>query len=184
MRQTCVAVHAAIEQPKNADEHFFTVPLGDWGSVCARSTFNRRSGLPSMRTPRHDLTGKRFGRLVVINLGGWTPAGNSIWTCLCDCGKTKNVRGYVLLRAETSSCGCLRRECFDRGMNFQHGHCPRSGCSPEFSSWTSMKARCLNPNDPFYSHYGGRGIRICQEWLDSFEVFLADMGPTAKGHLD
>ena len=53
--------------------------------------------------------------------------------------------------------------------------------TPTYGSWVEMKQRCLNPNDPFFHRYGGRGITICGRWLDSFENFLADMGERPKG---
>lgn len=47
----------------------------------------------------------------------------------------------------------------------------------EYRSWHHMKGRCLNPKDYDYKNYGGRGIDICQDWVDSFESFYKDMGP-------
>lgn len=49
--------------------------------------------------------------------------------------------------------------------------------SPEFYIWRTMKSRCSNPKRPEYHRYGGRGIRVCDEWIDSFETFYKDMGP-------
>jgi hypothetical protein len=67
-------------------------------------------------------------------------------------------------------------------MNQKHGHATGGGhCSPTYLSWCSMKQRCLNPKHVAYSTYGGRGIRICSRWLNSFENFLADMGVRPRG---
>ena len=57
--------------------------------------------------------------------------------------------------------------------------------TPEYDAWKSMKRRCFNPNHKQYSYYGGRGIAVCDRWLN-LENFLADMGsrPTAKHSLD
>ena len=66
-------------------------------------------------------------------------------------------------------------------MNIKHGHAAHSGPSREWNTWRSMKGRCLNPKDPAFDRYGGRGITVCQRWQDSFMVFLQDMGPRPLG---
>jgi hypothetical protein len=66
-------------------------------------------------------------------------------------------------------------------MPYKHGHNRKSGSSPEYHSWSSMKQRCLNPNHDYYPAYGGNGVTICDEWTNSFEKFLEDMGPRPKG---
>jgi hypothetical protein len=72
--------------------------------------------------------------------------------------------------------------------NATHGESPysRQGASPEYRSWVAMKTRCLNPKSDAFDHYGGRGIKICRQWIESFEIFLADMGrrPTLTHTLD
>jgi hypothetical protein len=115
---------------------------------------------------RFNLTGKRFGRLVVIAY-----AGGGKWLCVCDCGARVVVRGYRLRGGNTKSCGCWRRiRATKHGM---HG-------SREYNSWRGMKDRCSNPNHVFYKYYGGKGITVCEEWL-SFEGFFADMGTCPPG---
>lgn len=59
-------------------------------------------------------------------------------------------------------------------------------CTLGYNSWVSMKQRCTNPNDKRYAAYGGRGIKVCDRWFDSFENFLADMGkrPSLKHSID
>lgn len=64
---------------------------------------------------------------------------------------------------------------------FKHGHASREGFSPEYHSWACMIQRCTNPRRESWAHYGGRGIAVCEEWLDSFDQFLADMGPRPAG---
>jgi transposase-like protein len=65
----------------------------------------------------------------------------------------------------------------------KHGHKTSDGASSEYSSWISMRARCLNESSDSYQHYGGRGIKIKAEWIDSFSAFLNDMGPKpGKGY--
>lgn len=62
-----------------------------------------------------------------------------------------------------------------------HGHSIGGKFSPEYASWDAMKGRCLNPRNPSYRRYGGRGIVVCQRWIDSFEYFLVDMGARPEG---
>ena len=139
-----------------------------------------------------DISGQRFGRLTVIGLHGIIkPKNRAMWLVSCDCGKTKIVRGDALKSGATRSCGCLHDElAVEKGRRFlelyrdpwagaiatrKHGksYHPRT---LEYQSWLSMRQRCLNPNAPNWSLYGGRGITICDRWLNSFENFLNDMG--------
>lgn len=126
-----------------------------------------------------DFTGRRYGRLVVLESFDVQPTR---WLCICDCGELKVVRSGLLTGKMTRSCGCLNREKLKARAgqpvgNFLHG---MSG-SPEFKTWISMLARCTNAQANGYEKYGGRGIKICDEWLGSFLNFLKDMGPRPKG---
>lgn len=128
-------------------------------------------------TPRaHHITpGTRFGKLIVVRRDGriYTSAA---WLCQCDCGNTARVRYTSLRRGETVSCGCSR---------FAH---PTHGMknTPEWKSWDSAIQRTTNPNHKSFHLYGGRGIRVCDKWRQSFEAFYADMGPrpSTKHSLD
>jgi len=117
-----------------------------------------------------DLTGSRFGRLVVTkrieNKGG-----RSRWECVCDCGNTTAVFSNNLVAGRIQSCRCFMRE--DAGdRRRDHG---MTG-TPEYRAWAAMKGRCTNPANKMYLRYGGREIKICERWI-SFELFFADMGP-------
>lgn len=131
---------------------------------------------------RIDLTGQRFGMLTVVgflDLLGHTAR----WSCVCDCGSTAAVPGYRMRSGHTRSCGCMRRGDWNRRGNLTHGH--NAGhddrgkriATVEYRTWSSMIQRCTNPRARNYKHYGGRGITVCARWRDSFEAFLADMGP-------
>lgn len=123
-----------------------------------------------------NLSGKRFGRLTVIMRDG-SVGSHAAWLCLCDCDKTVRVLATNLKKGNTSSCGCLHKEIVST-----HRHATDSeGESPTYHSWAGMKARCSNPNQKSYKYYGGRGIKVCQRWLDSFENFLEDMGERPEG---
>lgn len=106
-----------------------------------------------------DLTGKRFGRLVVLCRKG-SQRGRVTWKCQCDCGNIAIVQGRHLVSGLTQSCGCLFRERASES-NKKHG----LSKSRIYGVLESMKTRCYNPDSKNYKHYGGRGIKICPEWL-------------------
>lgn len=126
----------------------------------------------STLTPRVDLTGRKFGRLRVIARKHKTPLGHYFWECECDCGAIVVKRGASLQSGNTLSCGCLRKE-KTGAKNRSH---EQSG-TLVYRVWRSMKYRCSNPRAKDYPDYGGRGIKVCERWLNSFENFLADLGP-------
>jgi hypothetical protein len=97
--------------------------------------------------------------------------GRTMWLCMCYCGKQTTVRQDKLKR--TKSCGCLRLEKF---MILAHRKTHGMTKTSEFNAWHSMKERCLLPSNRGYKNYGGRGIKVCDRWLNSFENFIADMG--------
>jgi len=90
----------------------------------------------------------------------------------CSCGKTAAILGSAVkgckTRKGTISCGCQKG-------NKKHGHSSFVYRSPEYNSWASMKERCTNPKYTTYNNYGGRGIKVCKEWMD-FKNFFRDMG--------
>lgn len=111
-----------------------------------------------------------FGRLYVLRfLGG----RRNKCLCLCDCGRIREVEMSALKSGKTKSCSCLQKERVTR-----HG----LWNSSEYRVWVGMKDRCHNPKGTAYYRYGGRGIAVCDRWLNSFENFLADMGPMPEGH--
>jgi hypothetical protein len=120
-----------------------------------------------------DLSDLRFGRLLVLKQTPFlNDKGEHAWWCKCECGKTVSVRGYCLRRGSTSSCGCLRG---DNGKVAWTTHGLTH--SSVYSSWISMIRRCTNPETEKYSLYGGRGIKVCDRWLNSVEAFETDMPP-------
>jgi len=113
-----------------------------------------------------DLTGQRFGRLTVIEQAGRTKSRSVLWLCHCDCGNTTTVIGSHLIRGNTKSCGCFMNEA--RVINnTTHGLSE----TRLYRTWRAMKARCTIPSQKGYENYGGRGIKVCDEWMHSFEAF-------------
>lgn len=111
---------------------------------------------------RIDLTGQRFGRLVVVSYAGLDKQNNALWSCACDCGNTKVAMSKSLRSGMTISCGCARK-----GINSTH----RQSGTRLYQIWNGMHQRTKNPNVERYANYGGRGIKVCQEW-ERFEPFL------------
>ena len=113
-----------------------------------------------------DLTGMRFGRLVVVELIGKAANGKYQWKCKCDCGNYTIVKGNSLTTDHTKSCGCLEKET-KREVNTIHG----LRRHPLYKVWLNMKDRCYNPNNSNFKYYGGKGITVCNEWKDNFKLF-------------
>lgn len=108
-----------------------------------------------------DLTGQRFGRLVVMERGTNSADRKIRWRCKCDCGNMTEVRTYYLIRGKVRSCGCIQR---DKAANRarKHGFCG----TRVYNIWCGIIRRCENQNYQGYKNYGGRGIKVCEEWHD------------------
>lgn len=111
-----------------------------------------------------DLKGKIFNRLTVIEISHRKK--RIFWLCKCTCGKETKVAGTKLSSGHTQSCGCLQQERAGKAA-YKHG----LRCSRFYSTWKAMINRCDNPKYKGYKHYGGRGIKVCDEWKNSIETF-------------
>ena len=118
-----------------------------------------------------DLTDKIFGRLKVLNREGVDKDKRPMWNCICECGKNTIVKGNLLRRGETKSCGCLLLEKNRERANLRRRKVPDT----LVEIYNNIKQRCYNPNNKMYYRYGGRGIIMCEEWLNSYEKFYNDV---------
>lgn len=139
--------------------------------------------LPSTK---QDMTGRRFSRLVVeypVEVRIYSEQRVVVWRCVCDCGSVKSVTETNLRSGHTKSCGCYLKNHHPR---FKHGNAKVGKITPEYRTWSNIKKRCMSPKASGWEHYGERGIRVCQKWVDSFDAFLADVGsrPSPKHTID
>ena len=116
-----------------------------------------------------DLTGWRFGRLIAIRM---TRVKNkkTYWLCECDCENIREVSLSNLRSGHTTSCGCWKMEAIIKAKR-KHGMSKHR----LHNIWSKIKRRCTRPNCKAYYRYGGRGIKVCDRWLESFENFIEDM---------
>lgn len=124
--------------------------------------------------------GWRQGKLTIVREVDpyFSPAGwrDRQFACKCDCGEEKIIRSASLRRG-AESCGCIRVE----RHPVKHGHSYKGKNSPTYRVWAGMIRRCEAPNAVGYQWYGGRGIKVCDRWRNSFEAFLSDMGERPDG---
>lgn len=113
----------------------------------------------------NNLTNQQFGRLKVKSLA-YIKNHKTYWNCECDCGSKKIVYSQKLKTGHTKSCGCYRSELVSN-KNYKHGLYN----TRLYSIWHDMKTRCYYPNTKFYKYYGGRGIKLCDEWEHEFIKF-------------
>jgi hypothetical protein len=121
-------------------------------------------------------SGHVYGRLTVLERDH--TRGPQYWQCACSCGSTKTVHIANLKSGRQQSCGCLNAERKrDNKYRLTHGQ----SYTPEYAAWHNMIQRCTRPNHAAWKDYGGRGISVCDEWMASFEVFIAHVGPRPDG---
>ena len=124
-----------------------------------------------MGKPLRDLSGQKFGALVAISMGPkLRPTSGAWWLCRCECGSEKSIPSSDLVAGKVRSCGCLHGALKSESLR-THGLTK----TRTHRIWQAMLTRCRNPRAPNFQHYGGRGIKVCERWLE-FENFYADMG--------
>lgn len=118
-----------------------------------------------------DLTGQKFNKLTVIERMP-SRKGKTVWKCQCDCGKYTTVEASNLKTGQVKSCGCL-----------SNGHPTHNESKTTlYRDWASMLSRCYNPKEKAYKNYGGKGIKVCDEWHDflAFKKWVSDTKPKCK----
>lgn len=113
-----------------------------------------------------DLTGERFGRWKVLGRAEKSTKSGTRWLCRCKCGIEKDISGAALRHGGTKSCGCLSTELAAKRFTTHGGRRTKL-----YGVWCAMKRRCYNKNVSDYLRYGGRGIKVCVEWLE-YEPFM------------
>jgi hypothetical protein len=126
-----------------------------------------------------DVTGQKYGRLLALNPSE-SVGKKTVWNFMCDCGTQKAVALDHVRSGRINSCGCLRNE-VTAARSITHGHSVGRKESRELKSYNHTKSRCMNPRDKKYPQYGGRGISMCEEWLNDASKFIEDMGPCPSG---
>lgn len=123
-----------------------------------------------MNLVKSDLVvGFQFERLTLLDLVSFNQRKH--WRCLCACGNEVMARPKDIVKGGYRSCGCWNKtKWVTHGMSYSH----------EYGCWQAMIARCTYPSHHSYTNYGGRGITVCQKWIDDFEAFYKDMGPCQK----
>ena len=130
--------------------------------------------------PTH-IEGKLFNRLFVVKKIDKKTGNKWLYECRCSCGNVIFTDKYKLQYGHTKSCGCLKLDLLSINK-YVHGMTK----TPEYKAWIEMKQRCYNKDHKRFNYYGGRGIHVCDKWLDSFQSFYDDLGKrnTKKHSLD
>ena len=129
-----------------------------------------------------NIIGERFGRLTILEYSYTNKHKKRVYTCLCDCGNVKNIVYNSLSSGLTKSCGCLKKEKSQAtGLKNKDSGKHNMSNTSTYRSYVDMKNRCYNKHSKKYYRYGGRGITVCDRWLESFENFLEDMGEKPNG---
>lgn len=113
-----------------------------------------------------DLTGQRFGKLTVLYRAPNGKGHNTRWHCMCDCGREHTVHAGHLKNGSITDCGC-EKSWRTTVRNLKHG----DSKTRLYNIWIKMRDRCKNSNNADWESYGGRGIKVCREWEESYAAF-------------
>ena len=111
--------------------------------------------------------GKKYNHWTILKKVESNKYGQPKWLCMCDCGNLKKLYLPRIKNGYSKSCGCYRTE-FLAKKNSKHG----MSNSRIYKIWNGMKRRCYTKTNTMYKHYGNRGIKLCDEWLDKENGFI------------
>lgn len=167
----------------------FTIALGCYLVVSPSAYSLTTNNLINDQMKKKDLTAQTFGRLTVVKEvePHFYPSGKARtqYECLCECGKVVIVRSNDLVNKTTTSCGCYRKELMSKTKTTHGFTKTNKKTHPLYSIWATIKQRCTNENNKSYKDYGERGVSICNEWVNSPDVFISyilDLGWDIKNH--
>lgn len=159
---------------------------------CGKITELRSNQLRSLTTPScgcgrpvkgEDLSGKKFGKLLVLDREDVSDGKTYKWNCLCDCGNSIKVKRGALTSKNTQSCGCMRVESLKEFNATQGTH--KLSSTRAYGIYMKMISRCFDPTNNDYKDYGGRGIGVSSRWNETFPQglinFYEDMGEPPEG---
>lgn len=109
---------------------------------------------------------EKYNSLEVIKVSGRDKGKRKRVLCKCDCGVIKEYDYYKVKTGHTKSCGCLKNSFIAEARTIHGGR-----YSQLYKKWCGIKRRCYNSNEKSYKSYGGKGIEICNEWLNDFASF-------------
>lgn len=127
-----------------------------------------------MGKPLKNEAGARYGKWLVLERASTNKGTAASWVCRCDCGTISEISGASLRRGESTKC----RQCNQEGGPVLHG----MSKTDLYGIWIGIKRRTENQKCPSFKNYGGRGIKICDEWKKSFTTFASDVGLRPAGH--
>lgn len=149
-------------------------PIGDLirvGPKQCKSCATKARNFSKYGQPLKELKGQTFGKWKVLERVENDKNGG-YWLCQCVCGTQKVVFGGELRRGKSKQC----KSCGLKQGATKHGYGTRGNISSEYRCWAAIKTRCYNKNSKRYSEWGGRGIKVFPDWVESFEKFLEYMG--------
>lgn len=155
----CFSIYFTQDTPRRV------VAIPSFGSSIDKSSTHEAFCV--MRTAPSSYIGSRFGLYTVTEVAELNNSGFRLVVCKCDCGNIRKVILQTLRNGTSKSCGCNRIKLFIERTT-THGLHQRHGL---YVTWCSMINRCENPKNERYKHYGARGIMVCEEWRNSYEVF-------------
>lgn len=165
-----------LERDRTRTGKVFWLCKCDCGNIKSVESYKLKTGnttscgCEQYNRPFRDLSGEKFGMLTVLGRVPNPKNSKALYRCKCDCGNEINVCYSSLVYGDKKTCGCV-------DLHVKHGACSKKNLKPGmhhsrlYGVWRDMRGRCNNPNSDAYASYGGRGIRICDEWNEGFEAF-------------